>query len=174
MSLYNALFGVNPFSNLLLDMLGTTSAKVPRYRDCFLSEDGMEIIIHTRTGGGNRDYYDSEQRCRARYPEYFGEGQEEPNGPWNSDLRAIPGFQYDADDDFDSTYADFHYAIPGAFKEQIAVLRELGASSNPAARWQEMLEKLKTGDKNDPQVKHAMEVGERILGQIKTATEPKV
>ena len=53
MSLYNALFGTNPFANALLMALGITASDVPRFRDCYLDDDG-KIVIFTRTGGGNR------------------------------------------------------------------------------------------------------------------------
>lgn len=169
MSLYNALFGVNPFSRTLLAMLGTDESQVPRYRDCFLSDDGAEIIIHTRTGGGNRDFYENEARCRDSYPEYFDRSDAPPSGPWNDDLRSIAGFIRDVDDDFDSTYADFHYAIPPAFKEQVALLSELGAISNPAQKWQSLLDGLRAQDMRDPTVKRAIDIGEQIMTKINTA-----
>lgn len=170
MSLYNLIFGRNPFSGFLLEVLGTTVDRVPRFRDCFLNEDGSRIIIYTRTGGGNRDFYEHPDRCRENYPEYFG-GEDEPSGPWNSDLRALPGFVYDADDEFDGTYASFHYNVPEAFKKMVAALTNIGAAGNPAERWQEMLDGLSSGNTDSPDVKRALEVGQRILGQIKEATD---
>lgn len=157
MSLYNALFGTNPFSSMLLQVLGTTNGAVPRFRDCYLNEDG-DIVIHTRTGGGNREYYDEPN-------------EENTDGPWNSTLRALPGFKFDADDDFDSTYADFHYSVPEAFKEQIALLKDLGAVSNPAERWQSLLENMRKGDTSSPETQRALAVGEQIFGQIKSALD---
>ncbi len=154
MSLYNALFGVNPFAGLLLEALGTHSGNVPRFRDCYLSEDKSEIIIHTRTGGGNRDEYE-------KGGEYWEEGQID-----NDALRALPGFKYDADDDFDCTYADFHYEIPEAFKPMINTLADLGATSDPAKRWRELLDNMNSGDTTKPDVKRALDVGEKIMGQI--------
>jgi hypothetical protein len=168
MSLYNALFGVNPFSGMLLEMLGTTAGDVPRFRDCFLSEDGTEIIIHTRTGGGNRDYYEHPDRYASEYPEYSDDPYK---GPWNADLRKLPGFKYDADDDFDCTYADFHFDIPEAFKPQVELLSKLGAISNPAERWQELMTNLRSGDTSTPEVQRALAVGERIFGDIKKAMD---
>lgn len=169
MSLYNALFGVNPFSGVLLQMLGTSADAIPRFRDCYLSEDGTEIIIHTRTGGGNRDYYEHPARCRDNFPEYFGDGKEEPSGPWNSDLRKINGFKYDEDDDFDCTYADFHFEVPEPFQPQVALLKDLGAVSNPAERWQELITALQSRNDSSPDVQRAIKVGETIMGQIKSA-----
>lgn len=159
MSLYNMLFGVNPFSRVLLQMLGTTVDNVPRYRDCFLNDDGTEIIIHTRTGGGNRDAYENGG-------EYWKEGQID-----NDTLRAIPGFKHDADDDFDCTYADFHYAVPEAFKEQVALLKDFGAVTNPAERWQSLLENLRKGDAGNPETQRALAVGEEIFGKLKAAMD---
>jgi len=163
MSLYHALFGVNPFSRMLLEMLGTSEAAIPRYRDCFLNEDGTEIVIHTRTGGGNRNYYEHPDRRRREDPDSDYEG------PYNCDLRKIAGFKYDADDDFDCTYADFHYAVPEAVKEQVALLRQFGAVSNPVERWQTLLSNLRDGDKSNPDVQRALAVGEKIMGQINDA-----
>jgi hypothetical protein len=144
MSLYNMLFGTNPFSGVLLQMLGITRDDVPRFRDCFLNEDGSEIIIHTRTGGGNREDYED----------------------GNNYLTLVDGYKYDADDDFDSTYADFHYEVPEACKSQVALMKDLGAVTDPAARWQEVLDGLRSGDTSKPDVQRALAVGEQIMGQI--------
>lgn len=165
MSLYNALFGKNPFSGVLLQMLSTNEAAIPRFRDCYLNEDGSEIIIHTRTGGGNRDHYDHPDRHR-KHCDYENCDH---SGPFNEDMRNLPGFTYDEDDDFDSTYADFHFVVPESFKGQIALLKDLGGVGNPAERWQALLNDLKSGDTSKPEVSRALKVGEQILGQIQAA-----
>lgn len=144
MSLYNMLFGTNPFSGVLLQMLGVTREEVPRYRDCFLNEDGTEIIIHTRTGGGNREDYED----------------------GNNYLTLVDGYKFDADDDFDCTYADFHYEVPEACKSQVTLMKDLGAVTNPAERWQEVLDGLRGRDTSKPDVQRAIAVGEQIMGQI--------
>lgn len=159
MSLYNMLFGTNPFSGVLLQMLGTSTDRIPRYRDCYLSEDGTEIVVHTRTGGGNRDAYE-------KGGEYWNEGQID-----NDAIRAVPGFKYDRDDEFDCTYADFYFAVPEAFKEQVALLKDLGAVQNPAERWQQVLDGLRKGDTSSPEVQRALKVGEQIFGQIQEAMD---
>src|SRR5262249_38381622 len=136
MSLYNAVFGVNPFAGTLLNLLGISHHQVPRFRDCFLSEDATEIVIYTRTGGGNRDYYEDPERHARSEPE------SDYTGPFNSNLRAVPGYKCDVDDDFDATYAKFFFAIPEPAKGLIAAIKDLGAVVNPAARWKEVLDKL--------------------------------
>ena len=144
MSLYNMLFGVQSTADTALAMLGITKEAVPRFRDAYFSLSmGGEprITIHTRTGGGNRDYYESEKACRDNYPQYFGrDDKADPSGPWNADLRNLPGFLCDSDDDFDCTYADFHYAVPEVHRQAVAdFLKDNSAPATPAEKWQALL-----------------------------------
>lgn len=140
MSMYNMMFGTNSRSGVLLACLGISENDVPRFRDCFL--DGDKIVIHTRTGGGNRDYYESEEECRSNYPDYF-DGEDDPSGPWNDDLRSMPTYLYDEDDDYDCTYANFYFSIPKEFEEDIAMIAEGSATLKPSEKWQLLLETLK-------------------------------
>jgi len=122
MSLYNALFGVNPFANALLSILDTDISQVPRFRDVYVEND--QIIIYTRTGGGNRDHYEN---CT--------------DGPSNADLRKIPGYLWDADDDFDNTFAYFYYAIPESAQKGVARIVELtGDRPKPNEAWKLTIE----------------------------------
>lgn len=140
MSMYNMMFGTNSRSDVLLACLGISEKDVPRFRDCFL--DGDNIVVHTRTGGGNRDYYESEEECRANYPEYF-DGEDDPSCPWNDDLRSLPTYLYDEDDDYDYTYANFYFSIPKEFEEDITMIAEGSAMLKPSEKWQLLLETLK-------------------------------
>jgi hypothetical protein len=106
MSLYNALFGKNPASGVLLAILGLNESDVGRFRDAYVTEeDGQPVIaIYTRNGGGNRDHYDDEVeegpgcRCTGCTITYV--------------LPAMPGYVRDEDDDFDSTYATVYFRPP--------------------------------------------------------------
>ncbi len=169
MSLYNMLFGVNPASGLVMQALGITPDNVPRFRDAYFDAEKDRLVIHTRTGGGNRDYYECEERCRDNYPEDF-EGERAPSGPWNADLRKLPGFLYDEDDDFDCTYADWFYSIPDAFKPIFDTMKEIGTGHDekPADRWQRVLEQLRSGEKS-PETERALAVGEQIMSAIQAA-----
>src|SRR5690606_29467384 len=118
----------------------------------------------------NREYYECEQSCRDNYPEYFDGDGENPSGPWNADLRKLPGFLYDMDDDYDSTYADFIYEVPEEFKSIVETLKTMGAENNPTERWQKLLDDL--SQRNDtPAAKRALEVGQQIFGKITEAME---
>lgn len=100
MSLYNALFGVNKLSPLLLAILNIdqgneNSYSSGRFRDIYLNEDGSSITLYTRNGGGNRDDYQHIFDKFACHPNYIR----------------------DWDDDFDCTYAYIEFSVPDKFKE---------------------------------------------------------
>lgn len=88
MSLYNMLFGKNPDATTILAALNLTEGMIERFRDVWIQEDTNRIVIYTRTGGGNREYY------------------------FNETLTQHPLYLYDEDDDFDSTYAYYYFAMP--------------------------------------------------------------
>ena len=153
MSMYNLIHGHNPLTPVLLAILSADVSKIPRYRDIWW--DGEHIVIHTRTGGGNRDYYD--EPC-----------DENRDGPWNSDLRAMPGYVSDEDDDYDSTYADFKFKLPEKFEHMRLILDE--HKERPAAeRWQEAIGKLRDGPADDPDVKRIMEAMAPTMKQLSDA-----
>ncbi len=169
MSLYSALFGQNVLAPILLSILGTTREQVPRFRDCFLAVDGNDltgIAIYTRTGGGNRPFYESAESQVAQY----GSDLRVPEGPFNADLRKLPGFLYDLDDEYDNTYATFFYAIPDEVRPMLDVLAStgIGNEKKPAEKFQQLLTDL-GNQKETPETAHALEVGLRIFGQINAA-----
>lgn len=150
MSLYNMLFGTEPTAKIALTMLGIDPNAVPRFRDAYFTwadeaESEPVIVIHTRTGGGNRDFYESEAKCRANYPEYFDK-DEPPSGPWNADLRARLGFRDDVDCDHDSTYANFRFSVPDAERGGVvAFLRQAGAPLTPEVKFERAMDALRKG-----------------------------
>lgn len=163
MSLYNALFGENPAAAILLAAIGLTREKVPRYRDVYLvrEDDEMRIVVHTRTGGGNREYYDSQKTFKENNSE------DDYAGPFNDDLRQLPTFVKDEDMAFDPTYANFTFTIPPAFQSIIDTLIEMGKGEigDPETRWKNLFDALKK-DEQTADVKRAEEVGKAILEQI--------
>lgn len=92
MSLYNMMMGYNPACVLIMPMLGRTQHEYPRFRDCFVTEEG-NIAIYTRVGGGNRG-------C--------GYGEEE--------LYEDENFITTYDDADDSTYATYEFKVPDMWK----------------------------------------------------------
>ena len=92
MSFYNMMNGYNPACVFILPMLGRHQDDYPRFRDCFVTDDG-NIAVFTRVGGGNRN-------C--------GYGEEE--------LYEDEYFLTTYDDDFDSTYATYEFRVPGKWK----------------------------------------------------------
>jgi hypothetical protein len=135
--LYNMVFGRNSFAEAFLHMLGTGESKVPRFRDCWLNKEGTEIVIYTRTGGGNRDYYESEANARKNYPKDFEE-DEQPAGPWNEDLRQLPGFIRDVDSTFDGSYAEFYFKVPEQYAVKIKTIVANMDTRTAEEKWQQL------------------------------------
>ena len=100
MSLYNAMFGVNPACLFILPLLGRKADDYPRFRDCFINKDD-QIVVLTRVGGNNRDY---------------GFGEEE--------LYKDPNFIETYDDDFDNTYGYYVFKVPEEWKGDFALIRD--------------------------------------------------
>lgn len=162
MSMYNLLHGVNPMTPMILGFLGITTDDVPRFRDAWI-EDG-KIAIHTRTGGGNRDWYDNAESYKA-------ETGEDGSGPWNDDLRAIEGFIRDEDDDFDCTYATFYFEPNADVKPLVGQLSAIAGSETPAEKWRKLFADMDAG-KDSPRVAKALEVAAPIIAAITKATQP--
>ena len=91
MSLYNILFGVNPDADTILAIIGIKKEDIPRFRDVYTLKINRSaaVDIYTRTGGGNREEYEEE----------------------NKQLCAHENFLYDEDDEGDSTYAHFYFSV---------------------------------------------------------------
>ncbi len=117
MSLYNLVFGMNPDSDKLLEILGKTREDFGRFRNVYM-EDGC-IVVHTRNGGGNREDYE----------DVFDEMSEHP---W---------YSHDADDDFDCTYANIYFKLPEDEK-LLTILRGLDEGANPSKQWSELFSAL--------------------------------
>lgn len=85
MSLFNQACGYSPMVRLALAMMDKEPNDFPRFRDAYINieEDDPRLVVMTRTGGGNREGYQTE----------------------NEAIRQLPGFIKDEDDDFDSTFA---------------------------------------------------------------------
>lgn len=92
MSLYNMLMGFNPACVAIMPMLGRKQDEYPRFRDCYVTDEG-NIAIYTRVGGGNRD-------C--------GHGEEE--------LYKDENFITTYDDEYDNTYGTYEFGVPEKWK----------------------------------------------------------
>jgi len=82
----------NPDNETILVALGIKEDEIPRFRGAMI-EDG-KVLIHTRSGGGNRDWL-ADGNAMLASNEYYIE---------------------DADDDFDCTYANFWFRIPDSLQ----------------------------------------------------------
>ncbi|MCP5018383.1 MAG: hypothetical protein GY938_24365 [Ketobacter sp.] len=161
--------GQNPHAMMCILMLG--SPDIPRFRDAYIDDD--EIAIYTRTGGGNRTYYESAEDCKKNYPEYFF-GPDNPSGPWNSDLRDHPGYLRDEDDEFDSTYATFYYSIPESFQGVVDALKDAGMCEveKPNDKWVRVLKELNSRELT-PDAKKALDAMKPLMKEIQAFVSGK-
>jgi len=104
MNFYNMLFGMNAQTDLLLAVIGLRKCDIERLRDASANENGSEISVYTRTGGGNREGYP------------------------NLAMRKLPGWSGSSDDDFDSTYCTDTFAIPEKWQKDVAGLGDILAN----------------------------------------------
>ena len=135
------LFGEHQYADILLAVLGLSRAECGRYRDCRPSEDGTQIIIHTRNGGNNRAY------C------------------WPHELQKHPCYLSDADDDFDNTYADILFRVPDGCEEMIKRIADQSDTRPPSEQWRLLLDSLRAGNDN-ALASRALEVGAKIFTAI--------
>lgn len=91
--MYEMVCTINQDAGKILDLIGIDPEfllEEARLRDVYLSKDRTAVVIFTRIGGGNRQYYsDAIEK-----------------------LRKYKGYIRDYDDEIDSTYASFEYRIP--------------------------------------------------------------
>jgi hypothetical protein len=132
MGLYNSLFGHNEHAALVLKLLDLSTEHIGRFRDAFITEDGL--AVYTRLGGGNRECYCDNTDDPLELHSCYHQNIEY--------LQNHPLYLHDADDDFDATYATFYFQFPEEFKEELRKIA-FGVHFDPDARWQEMLNSLK-------------------------------
>jgi len=138
--LYNMINGVNPATFFILPMLGKHPDQYPRFRDCFLGELSNSkdldeigipikinditkkvISVYMRIGGGdNRNTYSKEI----------------------DELRAMPTYIKDYDDDFDNTYATFQFGFPFQFQDMYDAIMTLKPLNESPKEYQEILYKI--------------------------------
>lgn len=141
MSLYNMLFSTNENSAELLRMIGLDSNSFVRFRDCYLNKDGSVLIVYTRLGGGNREYYEETIDF----------------------LRDNKYYLKDYDEEYDTTYAYFEFKIPSEYLNRT---KELYAGEDPKTIKEKFEEEFTKLDNDDPE---ALERSNSILNKITEA-----
>ena len=149
MSLYNLLFGVNQDADELLKMLNLTEDSFGRFRDAYLNEDGTNIIVYTRCGGGNRDYYEDVFSEMEKHPEYVK----------------------NYDDDYDCTYAYFVFNIPEKFRKQAKLMCDKTKPKNVQEKFQEAIDDMNKKGKDSEYIKKMEPTINKIKEAIKDSFE---
>ncbi|MEG9884076.1 MAG: hypothetical protein V6Z86_05580 [Hyphomicrobiales bacterium] len=149
--MYKLMHGRHPTASVAIAALGLDRDDIPRFRDAWILDGTpLHLVVLTRSGGGNRAYFDSmnEDALADSY-----------EGPFNATLRAHTQFIREHDDIRDNTYALFWFSVPPAWlrlvnivaqydnkqvplDETVRRLRELDALENKAISDDQVL----TGD----------------------------
>lgn len=149
MSLYNLLFGVNQDADELLKMLNLTEDDFGRFRDAYLNENGTNIIVYTRCGGGNRDYYEDMFSKMEKHPEYVT----------------------DYDDDFDCTYAYFVFNVPEKFKKQAKLMSDKTKPKSVHEKFQEAVDDMDKKGKDSEYAKKIKPTIDKIKEVFREGSE---
>lgn len=108
------LFGLNDKAGFLFKLLNLSPEDFGRYRDVYVT--GEHIVVHTRNGGGNREFYEDVFDAMSTHSLY----------------------DYDKDSDFDCTYADIYFRHPEKYSE---LLKEMATNTvTPNEKWKTLLE----------------------------------
>lgn len=118
-----------------------------RFRDIFLNEDGTQISLYTRNGGGNRDNYTHVFRVLRKHPQYTN----------------------DYDDDYDCTYATIDFKVPEKFKAACQAMATGEKLKTIGEKFQDSLKELENMSKEEMEKRYAPLVG--ILKQIEEKTK---
>ena len=122
--MYNLMFGKNPNSEVVLALLGLKENDIERYRNAWMTNEG--ITIHTRTGGGNREDYPNET------------------------ITSHPCYLSDEDEEDDSTYANYFFKFPEEIKDDCALFLDVEKNGIPASIIKKVIETLnRPENKND-------------------------
>ena len=111
MSMYHMMCKANPAAGRLLGIINLDHATIPRLRDVWTNADMSEVVVLTRTGGGNRAGYNDENAALTLHPLY---------------LR-------DQDEEWDSTYATFVFTLPAEGAASMRAEIDGAIGDNPEA-----------------------------------------
>ncbi len=156
MSMYNMIHGVNETAPILLLAAGFRPEIVKhpglRFRDCYCNEDGTEIILYTRIGGGNREAHaDTIEKLRGR-----------------------PNYIRDEDDSFDETFASFYFRpLVSEAAEIVAELHKRGLTgSERPTNARALMDDLQAG-RETPAVAQAMKALKPVAESLKNVMDGK-
>jgi hypothetical protein len=149
MSMYNLMHGTNPFAALLVRLVGFTSPveQIPRLRDCYVDADD-NIVVFTRTGGGNRADYEEENRR----------------------LTLMPGYLRTEDWATDTTYAKWVYQPQERHRDMVRQLGDAGARSDPTEKFEALMADLRSNNPG-PRGRAALERAQPLMDQIAAALQ---
>lgn len=129
MSFYATVAGSDSNSARLNEILKLDDYETGRERDTYVRTfvnhphvpaDGTYIVLLTRNGGGNREYFESVFESLKSHPFYVA----------------------DWDCDWDETYAEICFRIPGEHSEEVAAMT---VSKDPGQKFDDFVQAMRPG-----------------------------
>lgn len=141
MALYTQLFGENEDAVAILGFAGLTRKMFPRYRDVFLDDKGLTVLVYTRIGGANREYYKDDIEKLKEHKQYV----------------------CNYDDHHDETYAYFKFNV---LPEYVDTAKKI-FKEDPVSVWDKFQNHIKKAeDPNSEEYKKDMKIAEQIMNAI--------
>lgn len=151
MSLLNMLLGKNPFHVELVNLLGVGDPNsFGRFRDAYTNEEADKIFILTRN---------------------YGEEWEDTD----KGVAEHPLFIQKVDDSEDGTYTvyEFHAPFTDEARDFLKMVAEQTDTTPTMDRFRQLCKDMQEG-KDTELVRHAMEVGKKIIAPIQDVMDGKV
>lgn len=145
--MYALLHGLHVLAPSLLEALRIPVTAFPRFRDCYPGRNRetreLEIHVFTRMGGNNRECWGESVDGSSPRPRCSCHGC-----TMREVVPKLPGYLYDFDDEYDSTYATIAFKVPDYITESLADMLTHWPSLIPAsfkARSEAKLRELEGG-----------------------------
>jgi len=183
MSLYNNLFGINPFAydvigdifdvdsnglikdkTVIVDNIRKAIDLLPRFRDAFI-DDKKNLVLMLRAGGANREIYEKKLK----------DFNEHHTGLFLEDLYKLQGFIADRDQQMDSTFCYLYFSPKtDRMKNLLDILDPiLYTAQDPEVRFKNLLKAMEDGDTSNPDLTSAMVFGKQLIGSINAQIDNK-
>lgn len=183
MSLYNAIFGADKNSEILIRILNLESGDAPIWpkneqgEDWYPYDDGRipagekyikDCISQNYWPVGRfRNININKDGTKIILYTRNGGGNRESYFYVFDILKHHPNYITDYDDDFDSTYAYIEFSVPKEYQEEIRALSTGEEPKKIGEAFQELFKNMEL-KKNTEDVSRALNVGKKILEKIET------
>lgn len=179
MSLYNEIFGMNPYAPELMSILGLNVEPAKQFGKLEDLDTPNDLIAFTEECkakniwpiGRFRDAYVSESDTPGEYCIFVftrnGGGNRQDYDSIFKILEHHPNYLSNYDDSFDTTYCYFRFSVPDEFVLRCKEIYKLQPKMiEVGQRFKDLTQKDWANNQEDPEVKKTVDVGFKIINAI--------